>query len=692
MSLEKILKENPDVKITKSQFRSEEHFEYWFDKFRYTLPAQIIKEERGIYGTKIYYIYVPASKEIIIAEVPTQQSFVYTQDVIKETVQQIRQRTEELKSQGATHIEFTTPKYEIKDNAVHIHVDVIGYRFEKIPQQNLYSSLNQNNQNNFNYFDFLKNEAMQSYYYRNLTYDPDKYVREYIKERLGFVEYTIRIEKDLFKDKVPPIPYIKEIWDAGVSFGYVLTGLFGRGEKAIEIIERDVFEMKIPKTYNFGTRTEMKDYIPSTVINERKSIEFRPIDIFSETISFGVNLGIALSPIPISRVIGRIQTSLAISEAYKQGKLVAIETYASNRALNQIFLRDIESNIQATITKNIFEKSKDVRLGIIEGFAEIPKEAKYISYLRSKDFERLHTAYIVAEEGKKMIDFIHIPKKGTFDVRQTMQIYASELTGTRINNLVYGSRTDVLTNIHFLGKDVLAFKNPKPEPMKPFNVPSSLLYQPQTTATSQTLQQSQKVLVPIIREIQPTATTETASKATSLTIPLTQTKVKTQIKTEEMLDQKYYLPLVNTKILNEQKYKSIFASPYQLVNQQIANIQTKTPFNFENLRNFQTTIQQNFITTPPITTTTTLTNTQTTTTNINIPQIKTPEPSIRIPIRIPKISLPKIDNKIKKSIEKPREFKIFEEKIRFPSLYSLTFNIKTVNNKIAKEIIRPLKL
>ncbi|MEM5830476.1 MAG: hypothetical protein QXL82_03125 [Candidatus Aenigmatarchaeota archaeon] len=679
MSLEKILKENPDVKITTTQFRSEEHFEHWFDKFRYALPAQIIKQEQGIYGTKIYYIYVPASKEIIIAEVPIQQNFVYTQDVIKQTVEQTKQKIQEVKSQGATHIEISSPKFEIKDNSVNVQMYIKGYKIEKIPQQNLYSSLNQNNQNNFNYFDFLKNEAMQSYYYKNLTYDPNKYINEYIiqqsKKLFGFAEYTKVIEKEADKEVMPPIPFIKEAWDAGVSIGNIVNAIFGKG-KNIKVIEENIFEINIPKFYYQGTELKLSPII----IEKKEYIESRPVNILHEAASATKDLFIAFSPWILQKIKIKIsEPNEQIIQAYKEGKLVAIEKFSSQKELvkNPIFVKDLESYTKTNLAKEVFEKSRDIKLGIIEGFKEVPKEKLQINYLYTLGADRMQVIYVKAEEGKKLIDVIHIPGKGTFDVKETIQIYATKISGTKIKNIIYGTRKNILANIHFLGEKALGFKT-EIGPMKPFNI--------QTTTTSQALQQSQKVLVPIVKEIQPITTT--ISKETSLiTIPHTLTKIET--KTQEMLDQKYYLPLVNTRILNRQEYKTIFASPYQLVNQQIANIQTKTPFNFQNLRNFQTNIQQNFITTPPISTTTTSTTTRITTTNINIPQIKTPELSIRIP----KISLPKFDNKkLEKIIEKPKQFKIFEEKIRFPSLYSLTFDIKTVNNKIAREIIRPLKL
>lgn len=685
MSLEKILKENPDVKITTTQFRSEEHFEYWFDKFRYTLPAQIIKQEQGIYGTKIYYIYVPASKEIIIAEVPVQKSFVYTQDVIKQTVEQTKQKIQEVKSQGATHIEISSPKFEIKDNSVNVQIDIKGYKIEKIPQQNLYSSLNQNNQNNFNY---LKHEALQSYYYKNLTYDPNKYINEYIieqsKKLFGFAEYTKIIEKEADKEVMPPIPFVKEAWDAGISIGNIVNAIFGKG-KNIKVIEEDIFEINIPKFYYQGTQMKLS---PIIITDKREYIESRPVNILHEAASAAKDLFIAFSPWILQRIKIKISepNEQIIQAAYKEGKLVAIEKFSSQKELvkNPVFVKDLESYTKTHLAKEIFEKSRDIKLGIIEGFKEVPKEKLKINYFYTLGADRMQVIYVKAEEGKKLIDVIHIPKYGTFDVKETIQIYATKLSGTKVKNIIYGDRTNVLVNIHLLGEKALGFKS-VPGPMKPFNIPSSLTT---ATTTSQTLQQSQKILVPIVKEIQPITTT-ISEKTSLITIPLSLTKIET--KTQEMLDQKYYLPLVNTKILNEQKQKLNFAISLQLqLSQEKLNFQI--PINFENLRNFQTNIQQNFITTPPISTTT-LTNTRTTTTNINIPQIKTPEASIRIPIKIPNIKLPTLDNKkLEKIIEKPREFKIFEEKIRYPSLYSLTFNIKTVNNKIAKEIIRPLKL
>lgn len=679
MSLEKILKENPDVKIERTKFTSEAHFYSWYDKFTSTLPAQIIKEEQGIYGTKIYYIYLPTSKQIFIAEVPVQQSFVYTQDVIKQTVEQTKQKIQELKSQGATHIEISSPKFEIKDNNVNVQVDIKGYKIEKIPQQNLYSSLNQNNQNNFNYFDFLKHEAMQSYYYRNLTYDPDKYINEYIiqqsKKLFGFAEYTKVIEKEADKEVMPPIPFVKEAWDAGVSIGNIINAIFGKG-KNIKVIEENVFEINIPKFYYQGTELKLSPII----VNKKEYIESRPVNILHEAASAAKDLFIAFSPWILQKIKIKIsEPNEQIIQAYKEGKLVAIEKFSSQKELvkNPIFVKDLESYTKTNLAKEVFEKSRDIKLGIIEGFKEVPKEKLQINYLYTLGADRMQVIYVKAEEGKKLIDVIHIPGKGTFDVKETIQIYATKISGTKIKNIIYGTRKDILANIHFLGEKALGFKT-EIGPMKPFNIQTT------TTATSQTLHQSQKILVPIVKEIQPITTT-ISEKASLITIPHTLTKIET--KTQEMLNQKYYLPLVNTKLIEQQKQKLNFATSLQIFSQEKLNLQT--PINFENLRDFQTNIQQNFITTPPITTTTTSTTTRITTTNINIPQIKTPEPSIRIP----KISLPKFDSrKLEKIIEKPKEFKIFEEKIRFPSLYSLTFNIKTVNNKIAKEIIRPLKL
>ncbi|MEM4773126.1 MAG: hypothetical protein QW648_03920, partial [Nanoarchaeales archaeon] len=610
----------------------------------------------------------------------------------RETVRQIRQRSEELKSQGATHIEFTTPKYEIKDNNVNVQIDIKGYKIEKIPQQNLYSSLNQNNQNNFNYFDYLKHEALQSYYYKNLTYDPNKYINEYIIERskklFGFAEYTKVIEKEADKEVMPPIPFVKQAWDAGVSIGNIVNAIFGKG-KNIKVIKEDIFEINIPKFYYQGTELKLSPII----IDKREYIESRPVNILHEAASAAKDLFIAFSPWILQKIKIKISepNEQIIQAAYKEGKLVAIEKFSSQKELvkNPVFVKDLESYTKTYLAKEILKKSRDIKLGIIEGFKEVPKEKLKINYFYTLGADRMQVIYVKAEEGKKLIDVIHIPKYGTFDVKETIQIYATKLSGTKVKNIIYGDRTNVLVNIHLLGEKALGFKS----------IPSSLLYQPQaqtttatttTSTTSQALQQSQKILVPIVKEIQPITTT-ISEKTSLIVIPHTLTKIET--KTQEMLDQKYYLPLVNTKLIEKQKQKLNSAISLQLQSLSQEKLNFQIPINFEILRILQTTIQQNFITSPPITTTTTLTNTQTTTTNINIPQIKTPEPSIRIPIRIPKISLPKFDSKkLEKTIEEPKEFKIFEEKIRYPSLYSLTFNIKTINNKIAKEIIRPLKL
>lgn len=156
MDITQFLKQNPDVQLSRGTFGSEEHFRKWYESYSSKSTAQILREEQGIYGTKIYYVYLPSQKTLYVAEVPSQEKYVYTTDLAISTAKQVSKNIQELKSQGATYVEISQPKYEIKDDKIYVNVDVKGYKLENIVQNNLQQ---QPQQQNFNYLNYVYESA-----------------------------------------------------------------------------------------------------------------------------------------------------------------------------------------------------------------------------------------------------------------------------------------------------------------------------------------------------------------------------------------------------------------------------------------------------------------------------------------------------------------------------------------------------
>ncbi|MEM4501554.1 MAG: hypothetical protein QW512_05425, partial [Thermofilaceae archaeon] len=396
-----------------------------------------------------------------------------------------------------------------------------------------------------------------------------------------------------------------------------------------------------------------------------------PVKISSELISAGTNLAIAFSPwilakIPIPR---QEKIPVEIQNAIKENRLVLIETAKLERQLikNPIFVQT-EEFLKTKMATEIVKKIEEKKLGIVETFAKVPREKYEIRTIHTPFLDRTTIQHFIVKEETKLKDWFHHPSLGDFKIEKTLPIKYTELTSTQIASVQHNTRKEIFQNIHYL-----SIESKPRKPSTPITQPTSSTSTSSQTLTQTTQQLQTEVIIPQRIKVLETKISPIYEEKT-LVLPFVTTKTLTNLQQKQTTKQAYMPIFKSTETLSVFNKETSMTIPFQAINLNM-RISYKTP--------------ELSLTTLKTTTSTATPNT----TKIIERATYTPEQNIpKIPIKISLPKLPGIDSKRIREIEKPKQAKMYVEKIRFPSLYSLSYNIKNVNNKIAKEIIRPLKL
>lgn len=416
--LEKIVKENPDVKIKSTFVPFSIAPSYLRDLHQQ--GYRFLGSEKGPKGTKINVFYHPERQEIVFVEIPIQEQYIPTKEIVKAIGESTKQAIQEAKEKGERVVKIE-PKIIEEDGKVKVvaNVETVKEVVEVKTQPQTSSII------------LIQRDPIREAVLRNpnITY-LDPYIEQ--KQQLqninipmphirqtGYSLQVVNIEKELATKKLEShplfgLPIIKHLSEA-MAHGIIDIKQGIEGKEELKYIEKQNLKIDLlPYKYTAPNPDLIKQIEQFHTFEREISKETKYLDTQERIIKMALgtyNIAATVlatkflfSDLPklarnIPKIAEAIKIEKEIADAYKSGKLAIVQEQAGIMEVKKL---GIPNKFIGTVRPAITEHTY---LGIIKNFEEVPKQ-KALARIISFNTGKKHVELLVQRATEK------IPVKG----------------------------------------------------------------------------------------------------------------------------------------------------------------------------------------------------------------------------------------------------------------------------------------